>query len=152
VLSTKRRRRQQPEAAIQRAVIAHLHARAVPNCFWFHTPLGGKRPLIGAAILKGMGATPGIPDLIFICGGKVFALELKTSGRRPTPVQVETMNRMKTAGAIVGIAFDIDEALGWLTQWRLLRPNRNDSRDTRTDCHDELRASPQKTKESTNAN
>jgi hypothetical protein len=75
-----------PESAIQKAVFQHLAARGCG--FAFHVPNGGWRSPIEAAILKGQGVRPGVPDLIVIKDGFPFALELKAEGggchrRRP---------------------------------------------------------------------
>jgi hypothetical protein len=69
-----------PESAIQKAVFQHLAARGCG--FAFHVPNGGWRSPIEAAILKGQGVKPGVPDLIVIKDGRPFALELKAEGGR----------------------------------------------------------------------
>ena len=46
---------------------------------------------IEAAILKGQGVTPGIPDLALIRDGRAYALELKTDNGRLSPAQVEAI-------------------------------------------------------------
>jgi hypothetical protein len=45
----------------------------------FHVPNGGKRGKIEAMQLKASGVIAGIPDLIFIWKGKMYAFELKTA-------------------------------------------------------------------------
>jgi hypothetical protein len=114
-------RRAQPEAAIQRALFTHIRARAQPGMFAFHVPNGGYRRKTEAAILKGLGVKAGIPDLICIHRGKVYALELKSERGRATAVQRETIIAMEAAGAHVCIATGLDEALKQLEQWGLLR-------------------------------
>ena len=87
----------------------------------FHPANGGDRRPIEAAILKALGVVAGVPDLIFICNGKTFALELKAPGRQPTPTQVATMTAMRAAGATVAVAHGVDEAVGQLEAWQLIR-------------------------------
>jgi hypothetical protein len=70
-------RRQQPEAAIRRAVFEHLRIRPAAGVFAFHCPNGGARRPIEAAILKGLGVVAGVPDIIAIKDGRTYALELK---------------------------------------------------------------------------
>jgi hypothetical protein len=115
------RRRGQPEAMLQRAVLAHLEARAVPGVFWFHPPNGGARTRVEGAILKGLGVRLGVPDLIRLHDGRCFALELKSPGGRPSPAQSATIARMERAGAYGGIAEGLDRALAMLETWGLLR-------------------------------
>jgi hypothetical protein len=75
-----RYRRQQPEAAIQRAVVQHYKLRAAPGTFMFAVPNGGYRRPIEAAIMKATGVIAGVPDTIWINHGRVYGLELKAPG------------------------------------------------------------------------
>jgi hypothetical protein len=77
-----RLRHSSSEDTIQRAVFQHLRARKAPNVFAFHVANGGKRKPIEAAILKGLGVTAGVRDIIAIRGGHTYALELKGPGGR----------------------------------------------------------------------
>jgi hypothetical protein len=72
------RRHRRPEDEIQRTVCRHFRQRAAPGLVWWHTPNGGKRRPVEAAILKGIGTRAGVADLIFAHRGRPFALELKT--------------------------------------------------------------------------
>jgi hypothetical protein len=114
-------RRRRPEDAIQRAVFQHLRARAAPNVFAFHPANGGYRKPIEAAILKGMGVVAGVPDVLAIHEGRVYALELKAEGGRATPKQLEAIAAMEAAGAFTAIAEGLDRALAILEAWGLLR-------------------------------
>jgi hypothetical protein len=111
------------EQALQRAVLDHLRWRGVPGLFVFHYPAGGWRTPTEAAILKGLGVTSGVPDLLILHQGKLHALELKSARGRLTTVQAETQHRMRVAGALAATAIGIDEALERLEAWDLLRPN-----------------------------
>ena len=116
-----RRRSARPEDAIQRAVFQHLRQRRAPGVFAFHVPNGGKRKPIEAAILKGLGVTAGVPDVIAIKDGHTFALELKAPDGKPTPKQVEVMQQMQAAGATVALATGLDAAIRIIEQWELVR-------------------------------
>jgi hypothetical protein len=120
-MSGARHRRTRPEAAIQRCVFQHLRARGASGVFAFHPANGGYRKPIEAAILKGMGLVAGVPDVVAIHQGRVYGLELKAEGGKPTPKQVETIAAMQMAGAVTGVAVGIDEALAWLEGHELLR-------------------------------
>jgi VRR-NUC domain len=108
-----------PEAAIQKAVFQHLAARGVG--FAFHVPNGGWRSPIEAAILKGQGVRPGVPDLIVIRDGLPFGLELKAQGGRLSDAQAEALEAMRAAGADVGVTHGLDAALAWLTERGILK-------------------------------
>jgi hypothetical protein len=113
-------RRAQPETAIQRAVFAHIRARAAPGVFAFHPANGGYRKPIEAAIMKGLGVVAGVPDVIVIHEGCCYALEIKAPGGRATPKQFAAIAAMEAAGAFTAIAEGLDRALAVLEAWGLL--------------------------------
>jgi hypothetical protein len=108
------------EAAIQRAVFQHFGWRSAPGVFAFHVPNGGARRRVEAAILSGLGLVPGVPDVIAVKAGRVFGLELKTERGRLSAAQRATHEAMRAAGAVVGVAAGLDEALAWLEGHGLL--------------------------------
>lgn len=114
-------RRGRPEDKIQRGVIAHLHARGVPNIYFFHVPNGGQRSKIEAAILNGLGVRAGVPDIFIIMNARVFAMELKAADRRITPEQREALNALERAGATVTVCNSLDQAVAVLEGWGVLR-------------------------------
>jgi hypothetical protein len=116
-----KKRRQQPEAEIQRCLFQHIRLRLAPGAFAFHVPNGGARRPIEAAILKSLGVTAGVPDVIAIKDGRTFALELKAPGRRLTDAQRAAHEALRAAGAEVATADSLDGALGQLQDWQLLR-------------------------------
>jgi hypothetical protein len=109
------------ERQIQASVLAHLELRATANCFWFAVPNGEWRSRVTGAILKGQGVVAGITDLILICRGQAYGLEIKKDDGRTSPVQRETQCRMCEAGAIVSTTYGVDEAISMLAAWGLLR-------------------------------
>jgi hypothetical protein len=114
-------RRAQPEALIQRAIIDHLAWRGHVDAFSFHVPNGGYRRPVEAAILKSIGTIAGVPDIVIIYRGHVYALELKSERGRLSDVQRVTHERLRRAGATVATAFGLDQALAQLVRWDLLR-------------------------------
>ena len=103
-------KRARPEAAIQRAVFQHLRARGAPGVFAFHPANGGYRKPVEAAILKSLGVVAGVPDVIAIHNGRVFALELKSEGGRATDKQLATIAALREAGAFTCIAEGLSTA------------------------------------------
>jgi hypothetical protein len=110
-----------PEDAIQRAVFQHIAARAPDNVFVWHTPNGGKRSPIEAAIFKSLGVKAGVPDVCAIRGGRFYGLELKAPKGRLSPSQVLTLEHIETAGGICEVTYSLDAALACLEGWGLLR-------------------------------
>jgi hypothetical protein len=78
------------EQQIQKAIFAHLKQRAVPNAFFWHPFSGGFRKPKEAAIYKGLGAIAGLPDVIIVKDGRIFAIELKTHAGCPSGGDVST--------------------------------------------------------------
>jgi hypothetical protein len=114
-------RRSRPEQAVQRAVFQHLAARGAPNMFAFHPANGGWRSPTEGKILKALGVIAGVPDIIAIHAGKVYALELKAPGGRVTDKQLAVSAALRDAGAFTAIAEGLDRALAVLESWGLLR-------------------------------
>jgi hypothetical protein len=112
--------RNQPERAIQVALIEHLSWRAPPDLWWCHYPSGGRRSRLTGAVLKGMGTKAGVPDLLIVKNGRLFGLELKADRGRLSAAQVATHAEMRKAGAVIGVAGSMDDALSLLGEWGLL--------------------------------
>ena len=115
-----RTRRARVEDQIQKAVFQHLRERGAPGSFAFHPANGGYRKPIEAAVMKGLGVRAGVPDVIVVKDGRTYALELKAPDGRVTEVQAGTAVEMRCAGAIVGVAYGLDDALHWLEKQGLL--------------------------------
>jgi hypothetical protein len=120
-VNVRPRSRNRPEDIIQRAVFEHLRVRSAPAVFAFHPANGGWRSRIEAAILKGLGVHPGVPDVIAIRGGYVYALELKPPGGRLTAAQTSAHAALRAAGADVAVSYGLYDALNRLAAWGLLR-------------------------------
>jgi len=116
-----RTRRATSEQAIQHAVCQHLRQRSASGLVWFHVPNGGRRSPVEAAIFNGLGVCAGVSDLIMLRDGRAFALELKTERGRPTAAQMQFISEFRSAGGEASIANGLDEALGILETWGLLR-------------------------------
>jgi hypothetical protein len=116
-----RRRRAQPEQALQKAIVAHLKARGARDLFWFAIPMGGYRSPIEAAIMRSTGSIRGIPDLCFIHEGRAYFLELKTETGKASEPQLAAISAINQAGGFASIAHGLDGALRMLEQWGVLR-------------------------------
>jgi hypothetical protein len=77
--------------------------------------------MIEAKIFKGLGVRPGVPDLVILKAGELYALELKAPGGRLSPSQRLTLAAMDECGATVATASSLDEALITLEVWGILR-------------------------------
>lgn len=117
------------EDAIQRAVFQHLRARGAPGIVAFHPKNGGVH-MRGrrAGVNIGLGVLAGVPDVIVVAPinpgtlcGQTYALELKTEAGILSDEQRDVLQRLKTAGAIVGVAHGLDDALRQLQGWGLLK-------------------------------
>ena len=113
--------RRHSEQDIQRALFEHIDRRGVPGLVAIHCPNGGWRSPIEAAILKGLGVTAGVPDVLLWFDCKSFAIELKSEAGRTTEAQLEMLNRLSEAGVYTAICHGLDRALAVLESWSLLR-------------------------------
>lgn len=109
------------EDQIQAAVCLHLAIRAVAGVVWWHTPNGGSRTPAEAGRFKALGVKAGIPDVLALRDGRLYALELKALGGRLSPAQTEMLDQLRAAGAETAVAVGLDEALAVLSRWGLLR-------------------------------
>jgi hypothetical protein len=110
------------ENEIQRAVFDHIKTRAAPNIFAFHPKNGGVHQRgRRAGINSGLGVVSGVPDIIILARGQVYALELKTDKGKVSEDQHSAMARMKQAGAIVSVAHGLDAAIEWLEGHGILK-------------------------------
>jgi hypothetical protein len=119
--SIRVRRRQQPEAQLQRALIDHLRWRAPLDCWFAHIPNGGARTLVEGSIFKRLGVRPGAPDLLIVSAGRPIFVECKAPGRKLSAAQVECHEVLTRAGAIIATVDNIDDALAFLRRLGVLR-------------------------------
>lgn len=108
------------EDVLHRVVIEHLASRARHGVAYWHTPNGGKRHLYEAAKLKKMGVLAGMPDLLLLRDGKLYALELKTEAGRVSDCQHLALAMLSSAGAQIAVAYGLSEALAKLEAWDLI--------------------------------
>ncbi len=104
-----------PEQALQQQVAQFLDAALPDDAWWTAIPLGGGGRLRGA-ILKGMGAKAGTPDLLIVYRGRAFWIELKAATGRLTPAQKVTHLRLTLAGCLVDTCRSVEEVAGVLGQ------------------------------------
>ena len=76
---------------------------------------------VEAVILKGLGVHAGVPDVIAIHRGQVYAIELKTEDGRATSAQLQAIEDLRATGAHAEVAYGLDRALAVLEGWGLLR-------------------------------
>jgi len=79
-----------------------------------HTPNGGKRSPVEAAILKGQGVRPGWPDYTLYIARMPYhglVLEIKAEcGSKPTTNQLDNLQRAQEQGYRADVAWGFDQA------------------------------------------
>jgi hypothetical protein len=108
------------EDDIQRALVTHLAVRGARGLIYWHTPNGGKRNAREAGRFKAMGVRAGVSDLILVHCGKIYALELKAPGGRPSESQLAFIHEIEAAGAFTCVCEGLDRAIAVLECWGLL--------------------------------
>ena len=124
-----RKKSQFLEDQIQMALIQHIELRKVPGLVYFHVPnsskLGGARARSGVPLAairaKRLGLRAGVSDLVFLHEGIFYALELKSKGKKPSSAQFAFLDAVRMAGGIDFWTDDLDKALRWLEQFKLIR-------------------------------
>lgn len=66
------------------------------------------RPVWWAKIRKGPYQKSGLPDLFVIFGGRVLGLEVKATDGEATPLQLETLRRIRASGAVAEVVDSVD--------------------------------------------
>lgn len=113
------RPKRRPEDALQRAIIKYLRL-ALPRALVFHIPNGGARSKTEAAILKGLGVLPGIPDVAIIpAGGIARFIEVKAPKGRVSEAQSTLHAQMASLGIPYAVVRSMDDVEGALTAWGL---------------------------------
>jgi len=60
----------------------------------------------------------GVPDIVGCWKGRFIAIEAKMPGNIPSQIQAEVMKRLLIAGARVGVAYSVTEAVDIRNGWR----------------------------------
>lgn len=125
ILTPRRgRRRAHPEDDVQRAVVKYWQVRYPETwALTWHTPNGlASRTRALAAIFKGLGVKPGIPDLVCIARRGPYtglALELKAKGGRASATQDDWIEAFRSEHWYACVAYDVDEALAAIDRYHL---------------------------------
>jgi hypothetical protein len=110
------------ELQIHLAVADHLRKRGIKGLVWFHVANGGFRNKREAAVFKKMGLTAGVSDFILFYNSRLFCLELKAPGGRPSEAQLAFLGHIERAGAFTAMPTGLDAALATLEAWGLIKP------------------------------
>ena len=109
------KRKAQPEAIIQRAIIARLRMSGI---VCHHSPNAAKRSVIGGRRIKADGMITGWPDLTVVGQeGLVAFLEVKAPDGKPSPAQAEIGDMLARMGHLWAVVRSQDEAVAVLQQW-----------------------------------
>ena len=109
------KRKAQPEAAIQRAIIARLRLSGI---VCHHSPNAAKRSVISGRRVKQDGMITGWPDLTVVGPeGLVAFLEVKAPKGRLSGAQDEIGKMLRHMGHIWTVVHSQDEAVAWLQAW-----------------------------------
>lgn len=102
-------KRNQPEQAIQRAVVQYLGIMEnLGELTFFHVPNGGLRPKAEGGKLKGLGVRAGVSDLVLMFpGGRTAFIELKAPGGRLSAAQKEFRNTAEFFGFPFAVCEDL---------------------------------------------
>lgn len=108
-----------PEQDFQIALVRDLDRILDPAVLLFAVPNGGWRTRAEAGIFRAMGQRAGMPDLMLLCAGRAFGLELKTAKGTLSPAQQDMHARLTELGIPVAVVRTLDEALFVLEGWNI---------------------------------
>lgn len=124
LFSKTRRRRGNPEARIQKAIVDHFRILPANGAWCIHIPNQGRRTKEEHAELKLMGMLPGAADLLVIVPGKCpLWLELKSKGEKPRVEQLAFADLVCQSGHVYRYADSIGDALAILRAHGALKPD-----------------------------
>jgi len=99
------------EAQIHTAIVELLQRTAAPGVVFWHCPNGGKRNVVEAKKLKGMGVLAGVADLqISIPGRMMVFLEIKGPKGRVEKSQIAFLDAMACNGHVAHIVRSVKAA------------------------------------------
>lgn len=116
------------EHDLQAAVVQHLKLRQRPRVFYCAIPNGEYRSKRTASRLKQQGVIPGAPDLLVLCQGIAYGLELKTEAGHASQAQRTVSRQWGEAGGFYFIAYGLDSALTFLEDIGAIEPSKDSVR------------------------
>lgn len=87
------------EASIVTTILRHL--KKVPEGFVWKTHGGPMRA--------------GMPDILFVYGGRLYAFEVKRPGGKATARQLNTLEQLRKAGAVAEVVYSWQE-VKWIME------------------------------------
>lgn len=106
------------EAALHRQVAQYLDLALPADAVWHHSPLQGQgRTRKQGAILHGMGARAGWPDITIIYQGRAYFIELKAPRGTLSAAQHEMTVQLLMAGAQTTVARSLQTVQFVLEEW-----------------------------------
>lgn len=107
------------EEKLHIAVLAYLSMALREDTLVVHIPNGGVRGKIAGARLKRMGAKAGMPDLMILCDGRAFFIELKNDRGRINTAQHERLAELQNLECPAAVCRSVTEVACVVTKWGL---------------------------------
>jgi hypothetical protein len=94
--------------------VANYLRMQYPSVLWTHSPNGGRRNPREGARFKRMGVLKGVSDFLIFESNmpnvRGVAIELKVKPNKPTPEQLEFINRLKSLKWEAHVCYSFEEA------------------------------------------
>jgi hypothetical protein len=122
-LFTRRVRTAPPpiERRVHIAIADTIRIGIEPGWIWWHTPNGELRSDETGALLQRMGVQSGISDFLFLDPlSRLFALELKRKGKKPTDAQKAFLMHVALGSGDAKWVDNFDDAITVLKRWGVL--------------------------------
>jgi len=108
------------EQKIHWGVVNLLNTLGAKGLVFFHPGNNPRSPRDGMR-LKRLGAKAGVPDLILVHNGIVYALEIKNEKGRTTKDQDDFIDAFKLAGGYAEVGYGLEHCMKILDTWGLVR-------------------------------
>ena len=110
------------ESFVQRQIIHLLELNAGKGIRWFHVANERQCTARFGARLKGMGVSPGVPDMVIVMsGGQTCWLEVKSKTGKLTDHQKDWHEFLSNSGHRVATIYSIEEAITILKLWGVFK-------------------------------
>jgi hypothetical protein len=117
-----RKKRDNPEERLQKAIWQHIKLRGNPKAIAFAVPNGIPSSKITSARFKAQGLLPGTPDLVFVLpDGRAAFMELKWGTGRLSKEQKAFQERCEAMEVEHVVCSGLDQALAVLEAWEVIK-------------------------------
>jgi hypothetical protein len=104
-----------PEAKVQLQIMDYLRVHLRSDAVAYHPPNEAQRSKVWWALLYALGFWRGMVDIMILCQGRAYFIEVKSDSGKLTPEQEDFMKWATASGFPCILARDLGDASAFLT-------------------------------------